>query len=74
MLQPRAAATDANNSDSTQPGSVATSEAMLTRGMLLEAQGAWLPRVTAAWQHARISNFDYLLYLNFAAGVNPRLR
>ena len=28
----------------------------------------WLRRVTAAWQQARISNFDYLLYLNFAAG------
>ncbi len=28
----------------------------------------WLPRVMAAWQAGRISNFAYLLYLNFAAG------
>lgn len=38
------------------------------RGSLLEAAGGWLRRVTAAWQQAKISNFDYLLYLNLAAG------
>jgi len=37
-------------------------------GRMLEAQGGWLPRVTAAWQAGRVSNFDYLLYLNLAAG------
>jgi hypothetical protein len=31
-------------------------------------QGGWLHRVTAAWQSGRVSNFDYLLYLNLAAG------
>jgi hypothetical protein len=38
------------------------------RGSLLEAAGGWLRRVTAAWQQAKVSNFDYLLYLNLAAG------
>lgn len=28
----------------------------------------WLRRVTYAWQQGRLSNFDYLLYLNLAAG------
>jgi hypothetical protein len=37
-------------------------------GSVLEAEGAWLGRVTAAWQRSRISNFDYLLYCNLAAG------
>ena len=38
-------------------------------GSLLEVGGGgWLPRVTAAWQHGRLSNFDYLLYCNLAAG------
>ena len=32
-------------------------------------QGGWLPRVTSAWQSGRVSNFDYLLYINLAAGV-----
>ncbi|GFH12603.1 uncharacterized protein HaLaN_08316, partial [Haematococcus lacustris] len=30
--------------------------------------GGWLHKVTAAWQAGRVSNFDYLLYLNLAAG------
>lgn len=34
----------------------------------LEAGGHWLKRVTAAWQRGKISNFDYLLYCNLAAG------
>jgi WD40 repeat protein len=34
----------------------------------LEAEGHWLKRVTAAWQRGKISNFDYLLYCNLAAG------
>lgn len=34
----------------------------------MQAQGGWLQRVTAAWQYGRISNLDYLLYCNLAAG------
>ena len=34
----------------------------------LQAQGKWLQRVTAAWQRGRVSNRDYLLFLNLAAG------
>ncbi|KAG2501969.1 hypothetical protein HYH03_000465 [Edaphochlamys debaryana] len=41
---------------------------LASHGMLLEAAGPWLRRVTAAWQRGALSNFDYLLYLNFAAG------
>jgi ATP phosphoribosyltransferase regulatory subunit HisZ len=37
-------------------------------GQLLEASGGWLGRVMLAWQLGKVSNFDYLLYLNFAAG------
>lgn len=37
-------------------------------GTVLEAGGGWLPRITAAWQHGRLTNFDYLLYCNLAAG------
>lgn len=37
-------------------------------GQLLEAGSSWLPRVTAAWVAGRLTNFDYLLYLNLAAG------
>lgn len=43
------------------------------RGLLLEAEGGWLHRVTSAWQQARVSNFDYLLYLNMAAGTTCKL-
>ena len=35
---------------------------------LAQAQGGWLQRVTAAWQRGRVSNRDYLLFLNLAAG------
>jgi hypothetical protein len=36
---------------------------------LLDAgAGGWLRRVTLAWQQGRLTNFDYLLYLNLAAG------
>jgi factor associated with neutral sphingomyelinase activation len=37
-------------------------------GQLLEASGGWLGRVMLAWQLGKITNFDYLLYLNLAAG------
>jgi factor associated with neutral sphingomyelinase activation len=37
-------------------------------GQLLEASGGWLGRVMVAWQLGKVSNFDYLLYLNLAAG------
>ncbi|GMH42025.1 hypothetical protein BSKO_09944 [Bryopsis sp. KO-2023] len=39
-----------------------------TGGAILEVKGRWLMKVTRAWQLGRISNFDYLLYLNLAAG------
>lgn len=52
------------------PSDRVTPEPLLqARGLLLEAEGAWLQRVAAAWQHGRVSNFDYLLYLNLAAGA-----
>ncbi|KAL4553379.1 hypothetical protein Ndes2526B_g03242 [Nannochloris sp. 'desiccata'] len=47
------------------PGGRSTAAAC---GSVLEAGGGWLQRVTAAWQHGLISNFDYLLYCNLAAG------
>ena len=35
---------------------------------LLQADGQWLQRVTAAWQQGKLSNLDYLLFCNLAAG------
>ncbi len=35
---------------------------------VLEGSGEWLPRVTRAWRHGQLSNFDYLLFCNLAAG------
>lgn len=40
----------------------------LQRGSLLEGKGAWLLHVQNAWAHGKVSNLEYLLYLNFAAG------
>lgn len=40
----------------------------LQRGSLLEGKGAWLLHVQSAWVHGKVSNLEYLLYLNFAAG------
>lgn len=40
----------------------------LQRGSLLEGKGAWLLHVQNAWVHGKVSNLEYLLYLNFAAG------
>ena len=37
-------------------------------GHVLEAEGQWLWRVSRAWQLGKVSNFDYLMYLNLAAG------
>ena len=37
-------------------------------GWRLQAETDWLPRVQAAWQAGRVSNFVYLLYLNLTAG------
>jgi factor associated with neutral sphingomyelinase activation len=37
-------------------------------GHVLEAEGQWLWRVSRAWQLGKVSNFDYLMYLNMAAG------
>ena len=38
------------------------------RKELLQADGQWLQRVTAAWQQGKLSNLDYLLFCNLAAG------
>ena len=35
---------------------------------MLQAGGGWLAKVTGGWQAGRISNLDYLLYCNLAAG------
>jgi factor associated with neutral sphingomyelinase activation len=40
----------------------------LQRGSLLEGKGAWLLHAQSAWVHGKVSNLEYLLYLNFAAG------
>lgn len=37
-------------------------------GPLLEADSPWLEGVMQAWQEGNISNYDYLIYLNLAAG------
>ena len=34
----------------------------------LQADGQWLQKVTAAWQQGKLSNLDYLLFCNLAAG------
>ena len=49
-------------------GSDVTGTSALQRGALLEGKGAWLLHVQAAWLHGKVSNLQYLLYLNFAAG------
>ena len=41
---------------------------VLMRLHSVQAESEWLPRVQAAWQAGHVSNFAYLLYLNFAAG------
>lgn len=33
-----------------------------------QAEGGWLRRVTGAWQAGKVSNLDYLLFCNLAAG------
>ena len=53
-------------------GGLGDEDPLAAHGMLLEAAGPWLRRVTAAWQRGALSNFDYLLYLNFAAGEDYR--
>ena len=40
----------------------------LQRGSLLEGKGTWLLHVQNAWIHGKVTNLEYLLYLNFAAG------
>ena len=35
---------------------------------MVQAGGGWLAKVTVGWQAGRISNLDYLLYCNLAAG------
>lgn len=36
--------------------------------VLCQAEGGWLRRVTGAWQAGKVSNLDYLLFCNLAAG------
>ena len=36
--------------------------------VLAQGEAGCLHRATLAWQHGRISNFDYLLFCNLAAG------
>ncbi|KAL6785485.1 hypothetical protein ACKKBF_B00450 [Auxenochlorella protothecoides x Auxenochlorella symbiontica] len=38
------------------------------RALLLEAGSEWVRGATAAWQRGALSNFDYLLFCNLAAG------
>jgi factor associated with neutral sphingomyelinase activation len=71
--QPRSSdGSDGSSSSSSSGGSAADAAAaqqqLAAAGALLEAHSAWLHRVMMAWQLGRISNFDYLLYLNLAAG------
>ena len=49
-------------------GGVAGSTAALAASALLEGDPGWLGRVTGAWQRGDVSTFEYLLYLNLAAG------
>ena len=35
---------------------------------LVQADGQWLQKVTAAWQQGKLTNLDYLLFCNLAAG------
>lgn len=37
-------------------------------GGILESHSEWMGRISAAWQLGRMSNFDYVLYLNLASG------
>lgn len=38
------------------------------RGAFFEGKGTWLRCVQAAWVQGKVSNLEYLMYLNFAAG------
>jgi len=62
-----------SNGDSSSPGQQQqqqqhAAQQLVAVGALLEANSTWLHRVMMAWQLGKISNFDYLLYLNLAAG------
>lgn len=61
-----------SSSSSSHTGTPALSDhaqqQLAAAGALLEANSTWLHRVMMAWQLGKISNFDYLLYLNLAAG------
>lgn len=49
-------------------GGAAGTAAAAAASALLEAEPAWLSRVQAAWVRGEVSNYEYLLYLNLAAG------
>ena len=40
---------------------------MVNALLAMQAESGWLGKVTGAWQAAKISNLDYLLYCNLAA-------
>jgi hypothetical protein len=61
-------APDAATSTSSPTPTVSPAAALAAARELLEASGGWLPRATAAWRRGAVSNFDYLLLLNLAAG------
>ena len=49
-------------------GAAAGAAAATAASALLEAEPSWLARVQAAWVRDEVSNYEYLLYLNLAAG------
>lgn len=49
-------------------GAALSGSSALQRGALLEGKGSWLLHAQAAWVSGKVSNFEYLLYLNLAAG------
>lgn len=62
------ALTDSSPSPSTRCPTQHAQQQLAAAGALLEANSTWLHRVMMAWQLGKVSNFDYLLYLNLAAG------
>lgn len=66
-LTPTALTDNPRTSDHTHAHAHAQQQ-LAAAGALLEANSTWLHRVMMAWQLGKISNFDYLLYLNLAAG------
>lgn len=68
QLIPSRSSTGVAVSPSGHPAAGQPQAQLQAAGQLLEASGGWLQRVMMAWQLGKVSNFDYLLYLNLAAG------